>query len=331
MKPVVYFPFSADGKRLYWDPSHIEKLRTFADVTEHEDAATAWDTVPENVQAIVIGWGAPKLPRRVWESHSGLRIISIFGGSANAAEDPIDALDKGVTIANASREIGEGVAEMALGLIFAAQYKLVDSACAYRNAAEVPDRAHGLSYSLTGATVGIIGLGFVGREFAKLLAPFNVKLLVCDPYVGDDALARLNATRTPLRDLMRDSDVISSHAGWTQETEGMITAELLDLMRPHALLVSTARMPVFDQHALAQRVLSGKVRFASDLIAADNELWSDENLRSCANLIRVPGHTSITDRTTFNMGARVVEDLERFFSGRPPVNRVTADWIRHTT
>lgn len=335
MKPKVYFPFSLQSRQSYWDPSVLQELESQAQLLPAADASKPWVQVPADAQAIVIGWGVSgKMPRSVWADSTKLRSIHILGGSTQNIEQPIAALDKGITITNAAHEIAEGVAEETLALILAAQFDLVNQACHYRSTGQrmythesPPPRPN---RSLTGKTIGLIGFGHVATQFADLLAPFHVRLLICDPYAKDQSIQKYGAARASLEELLTASDVVSVHAGWTRETEGMITRERLDLLKEDALLVCTARLPLFDQKALAERVRSG-LRFVSDFVPFEESIWSDTQLAKLSNLISVSSYTSITDRTLLNMNRRIAEDMRRVFSGQTPVNNVTADWIRHTT
>jgi len=185
--------------------------------------------------------------------------------------------------------------------------------------------------SIAGSVVGVIGFGHTGQEMAKRLRAFGPDLRIYDPYVGDEVIDQHGGQRISLDDLMRQSDIITVHAGWTLQSEGMINASLLELIRPGTLVVSTARMPLFDEKALAAKVREGKFFFASDFVPFDENIWSKEDIHSKQNLIGVPGHTSITERTIEQMGLLVARDLEAIFAGQKPKHRITADWIRHTT
>ena len=176
-----------------------------------------------------------------------------------------------------------------------------------------------------------IGLGFIGRKVAELLRPFAVQLLVYDPYVSPELIERAGGRPVSLEALLRQADVVSLHAGWTKETEGMLGPQQLDLLKPGSLVVSTARMPIFNQHALAQRVLSGKVRFASDFIPYDPTVWATPKMRTSPHLIAVHGHTSVTSRSLVQMAGRVVKNIEQVLGGEEPENNVTEEWITRTT
>ena len=330
MTANVFFAVSREARQWYWPPEVVARLHRVADVVEPSSWSTPWESCA-GIEGLVVGWGAPRLPADVWRRLDSLRVVSIFGGSASYIEEPIELLRRGVTLANASPEMGEAVAEEALALMLAGQYGLVTSSTAHRNSGELTHEGGQTNRSLTGATVGLIGFGFIGRKVAELLRPFAVRLLVYDPYVDPELIDRSGGQAVSLHELLRESDVVSLHAGWTKETEGMLGSERLDLLRPGTLIVSTARMPIFDQHALAQLVLSGSVRFASDFIPYDQAVWATPEMRASPHLIAVHGHTSVTQRSLYRMARRVVRNIEQVFAGEEPDNKMTEEWIIRTT
>jgi len=330
MKPRVFFPVSLEARHQYWPPDIVDRLRRTAKVIEPDSYGDPWESC-NAADALIVGWGVPRLPVSVWRRLNGLRVISIFGGSASYIEEPIEALREGIVLANASPEMGEAVAEETFALILAGQYDLVTAAAAYRSTGALSYAGGQTNRSLTGATVGLIGLGFIGRKVAELLRPFATELLIYDPYVNTERIEEAGGREMSLDELLQRSDVVSLHAGWTKETEGMLGSRQLDLLRHGTLVVSTARMPIFDQHALAQRVLDGRVRFASDFIPYDKTVWATPELRASSNLIAVHGHTSVTSRSLVQMAGRVVKNIEQVLGGEEPENNVTEEWITRTT
>lgn len=331
MKPKLFFPVQPDARQQYWPSDIIIKLHEVAEVVEPDSYKKPWTLCPDNVQALVIGWGVAKLFRKTWQRLKKLRLISIYGGSTSYMEEPVNALKQGIILANASPQMGEAVAEVTIALMFAGQYNLVESAAAYRASGQLSYLSGVTSISLTASTVGLIGFGFIGRKVAELLQPFKMRLLVCDPYVNPRVVRQSGGQPVTLEKLLRDSNIISLHAGWTSETEGMLGAKQLDLIKPGALIVSTARMPIFDQRALADRILKGRLRFASDFIPFDQSIWSTQQMHECHNLIAVHSHTSVTERSVYQMAQKVVTNIEQVFAGKEPNNKITEEWIKRTT
>lgn len=332
MKPLVYFPFPAESQASFWNAQTLDRLRQSYDLVEPIDHSAPWENIPESVSAVITGWGAPALmPAHAWGGLKNLKGMAVLGSSTVVIEDCGDAARRGIAIISAANAIAEGVAEETVGLILASQYELVSEAAKYRQAGELVVNHTHRSLSLAGAKVGLVGFGFVGQQVAQRLSSFGVELMIADPYTKQSVIDRHDAQRVELEHLLKTADIISVHAGWTPETEGMLSRDRLDLIRDGALLVSTARMPLFDQTALAEKVRKGKLRFASDFVPFDASIWSGQEISSCPNLIAVPGHTSITTRTLDQMGLIIADDLERLFTGGQPLNQVSAEWMQHTT
>jgi len=324
----IYIPYSAASRRQYWRDEQLERLQHSFDVTL-AGAEGGWSAVPAGVHGFLCGWGASALPAAVWQAQEALEAVAIFGGSPQAVEDVAGLLERGVCITNASDEMAEGVAEATVALLLAGQLDVVNSATRFRRAFDASYSPR-LSRSLCGSTIGMIGFGFVGRHVARMLQGFGANLLVSDPYVDVAQVEAAGCRVVSLEELLRRSDVVTLHAGLTAETEGFITGPLLDLLREQALVVSTARTSIFDERALAERVARGRLRFASDFIPLDAEVW--EPLHGCEHLIGVHGHTSVTTRTVLRMTDRVIADLEAILNGEGAVgHRVLPQWIDRTT
>lgn len=157
-----------------------------------------------------------------------------------------------------------GVAEGTIALMLALLKKLAARDLAVRaggwrseelTGTYVGARADGYA----GIVVGIVGLGRVGRRVAELLAPWRVRLLATDPYIGQDVFARYRAEPVPLADLLRRADVISLHCPLTAETRGLIDRSRLELLKPAAILINTARGALVDVDAVCDALDRGRL------------------------------------------------------------------------
>jgi phosphoglycerate dehydrogenase-like enzyme len=117
-----------------------------------------------------------------------------------------------------------------------------------------------------GITVGIVGLGRIGRRVAALLAAWRVRLLAHDPYVEAEVFSRYGARRVDLPELLAESDVVTLHCSLTPETRGLINAARLDLMKREAVLINTARGAVVDLDALCNAIEQRGLRAALDVL-----------------------------------------------------------------
>jgi D-3-phosphoglycerate dehydrogenase len=133
---------------------------------------------------------------------------------------------------------------------------------------------------MTGKTIGIIGIGRIGRSVAKRLGPWEVKLLGYDPYVTQETVAPLNIKMVSLEELLRDSDLVTVHVVLTKETRGMLRAAQLRTMKRTAYLINTSRGPVFDEAELAQVLNDGSIAGAALDVFAEEPLPMNNPLRA---------------------------------------------------
>lgn len=185
-----------------------------------------------------------------------LKIIARFGSGV----DNID-LDKAeqfrILVTHAKGSNAESVAEYTIALLLAASRKIVMHDRFIRNGGW----PRTLSSTLFYKTVGLIGYGAVAQHVARLLSAFKTELLVYDPYVTCIAPSSVSVKKTDLQTLLCQSDMISLHVPMTPKTKHMIGAAQLAGMKPHAILVNTARGSVIDQnalyHALKNKTIGG--------------------------------------------------------------------------
>lgn len=141
-----------------------------------------------------------------------------------------------------------------------------------------------------GLTIGIVGLGRVGRRVAELLAPWRARLLGVDPYVGDDVFAARGVLRTDLDALLADSDVVTLHCSLTEETRRLVDAARLARMRRTALLVNTARGPVVDLDALCDALEGGRLGGAALDVFPEEPLPRDARILSFGDRVLLAPH-----------------------------------------
>ncbi|MSQ28300.1 MAG: hypothetical protein EXR51_09225 [Dehalococcoidia bacterium] len=141
-----------------------------------------------------------------------------------------------------------------------------------------------------GITIGIIGMGRIGRRVSNLLRPWNLRFIGYDPYVSDDVFTAHNVTRVELPALLSTSDVVTLHVVLTPETRNLIAAPQLALMKPSAVLVNTSRGGVVDEDALAAALRAGKLDAAALDVFAEEPLQPESPLRPLGNRVLLSPH-----------------------------------------
>jgi phosphoglycerate dehydrogenase-like enzyme len=156
------------------------------------------------------------------------------------------------------------VAETAVALILALQRSIVTGHEGMRRGEWLKGTVGPRTFLLTGKTVGLVGLGYIGKNVARLLSGFDCTVLYTKPNrLPAEEEAELGVTFAPLSRIIAESDVLSLHCALTEETANLIDADTLRAMKDGSILVNTARGGIVDEHALADALEAGKLRGAA--------------------------------------------------------------------
>lgn len=171
---------------------------------------------------------------------------------------------------------------------------------------------------LTGRVFGAIGLGNIGCEVLRLLAPFEMVHLATDPFVKPEDVADLRVQLVDLETLMRQSDFVSLHCPLTPETRGLISDRELSWMKPTSYLINTSRGPVIDQSALYRALKERRIRGAGLDVYETEPVPDDEPLLRLDNVILAPHSLCWTDECFRRMGEAAVGAVLAVLRGEIP-------------
>jgi len=244
-------------------------------------------------------------------------VISRYGvGVDNVDLDA--AREKGIVVTNTPGANSVSVAELALGLILALARQIPEAARAVRQGTW--PRMNGIS--LEAKTVGILGLGTIGKQLVRRLAGFDCRLLAYDPY-PDEAFAAANGIALrPLNEVVSESDIVSLHLPLLPETRGLVNAEFLAKMKPGAILVNTSRGEIVDEAALRHALESGHLSAAGLDAFTVEPPDPGEPLLQLPQVIATPHLGAQTDGATSNMGWFAMRDCLAVLRGEEPRFRV---------
>ncbi len=230
---------------------------------------------------------------------------------------------RGVLALNTPGRNAEAVADMAVGLIIACARHLVPAAILIREGGWTGAGQGSVHFRFQGrdmddATVGLVGLGAVGRAVARRLAGFGARVLACDPYVSRERCAEMGVTLVDLPTLLAEADFVSLHVHVTDETAGMIGEEQFALMKPTAYLINTARAGVVDQDAMVRALKEQRIAGAALDVFAQEPLPADSPLRTLENVILTPHLGGATPGQTRVQSRIVVEQVLALMDGQEP-------------
>ena len=247
-----------------------------------------------------------------------LRVVSNFAVGYDNVDVPA-ATARGVAVCNTPGVLTETTADFAWALLMTAARRVVEGAD-YVRAGKW--RTWGpkllLGRDLTGATLGIVGFGRIGREVAKRARGFDMRVLASDTHEDEAAARELGATYYPLDDLLRESDFVTLHVQLTPETTQMIGTRELGLMKREAILVNAARGPVVDTDALVAALRDGTIAGAALDVTDPEPLPADHPLIALPNALVVPHMASATVATRDRMAALAAQNLLAVLRGEHP-------------
>jgi len=166
------------------------------------------------------------------------------------------ATRQGIVVTYAPGGMGaQVVAELAWGLILAATRQIVF----HHNLLSRGDETRGMGVAVSGKTLGIVGLGAIGREVALRAKGFQMRLIAHDPFAEPSVAAELGVELTSLERLLQESDIVTLHVRLSEETRGMIAERQLRMMKPSAFLINAARKELIDESALVNALLEGRL------------------------------------------------------------------------
>jgi len=171
---------------------------------------------------------------------------------------------------------------------------------------------------IKGKTVGIIGLGRVGRQVAKRINCFDVKILACDPYVLPDAFKKYNAKSVDLDTLLKQSDFVTIHVPLNDETRHLISKNQFKIMKNSAILINAARGGIVDEKALYEAILEKQIAGAGLDVFGSEPVDSDNRFLLLDNVTVTPHAGGSTFDAEIHQSMMIAEDIEKYLNKKKP-------------
>jgi D-3-phosphoglycerate dehydrogenase len=181
---------------------------------------------------------------------------------------------------------------------------------------------------IKGKTVGIIGLGRVGRQVAKRLKGFDVDLLACDPYIPVDVFKVYNAKRVDHDTLFEQSDIVTVHVPLNDETRHMIGTEQLKKMKKKAILINAARGGIVDEKALYKALKEKEISGAGLDVLEQEPIQKDNPLLTLDNVIITPHMGWYSEDAVDEVQRIIAEQVLECLQGKVPINLVNKEVLK---
>ena len=312
MKPPVYVT------RRLPQPALQALLETCEVEIWDREVPPPYDVIAEKIagKAGLLCLLTDRVDAALMDSAPGLKVIS----QCAVGYDNVDvaaATARGIPVGNTPGVLTDATADFAFTLLMAAARRLGEAIDYVRDGRwQTWGLTLLLGQSVYGATLGIVGLGRIGQALARRARGFDMTVLYHDVARNLEAEAELDVRYRLLDDLLRESDFVSLHVGLTDDTEGLIDADKLALMKPTAVLINTSRGPVIDAEALYQALKEGQIACAALDVTDPEPLPADHKLLALPNLIVAPHIASATVTSRNMMAERAVQNLVAGLQGK---------------
>lgn len=272
----------------------------------------------QGVDGVIVA--GDRFTARVIQAADRLKVISRTG----VGYDTVDvkaATARGIAVCSTPGVNRHAVSEWTMALILTCARRLVT------NLAEIPKggwtRAEGRD--LAGSTLGIVGLGTIGKEVAQRARAFEMKLLAYDIHQDVQFAEEHQVSYVFLEQLLRESDYVSLHCFLDEKTRHLINAERLAMMKPTAYLINTARGGIVDSQALYQALKEKRIAGAALDVFEQEPLGADSPLRELDNLYMSPHAGGVTADARRFSGLNGAENVLRILKGERPLHIVNPE------
>ncbi len=294
----------------------LEELGHELDCMKYDPATGKRDLMEKikNADALIVG--TETVDGEVMDRALHLKIIAKHG----IGVDNIDleaAKERGVVVVNAPGTNARAVTEYTWALIMCLCRRVHESI------EEAKDLKWGkvIGYELHGKTLGVIGLGKIGREVALVGRGFGMEILAFDPFLDKAFVQEHSIQSVGIEMLLRNSDIVTIHTSLNDSTYHLLNHERLGLMKQTAYLVNVARGPIIDEKALYSALHENRIAGAACDVF-EKEPPGDNPLIKLHNFLPTPHTAGYTFEALEAMGLVTVENIHNVLSGKPVINRI---------
>jgi phosphoglycerate dehydrogenase-like enzyme len=302
-----------------------------------EDPAVEWEFLPEKVAELppeyvdaydAICLMSAKVTRKTLAGpNRKVKLIARFGVGYDSVDVPA-CTEHGVMLTITPDGVRRPVAASVIGFMLALAHRMFLKDRLTREG-RWGEKGNYLGSGLVGRTLGVIGVGNIGKEIFRLAQPFGMRLLGCDPHVPQSAVASLNVTMVDKDKLLREADFISVNTLLDEQTRGLIGAREFALMKPNAYFINTARGPVVVESALIDALRSNRIAGAAIDVFEKEPVAPANPLLKLDNVILAPHAICHTDECMSLLGQGAFRAAVELAHGRKPHLIVNTEVLRH--
>jgi D-3-phosphoglycerate dehydrogenase len=246
-----------------------------------------------------------------------LKVIARYGVGVDNV-DVVAAKTRKIVVTNTPGANSVSVAELALGLMLALARQIPEAV----EAVHLGKWPRYAGLSLEGKTIGILGLGAIGRQLVRRLQGFDCRIVAHDPFVDAASASAMGVQLTGMDEVLAQADFLSLHMPLLPETRGVVNDEFLGRMKPGAFLINTARGEVIDETALLRALQRGHLRGAGLDTFAREPPDPENPLLKLPQVVATPHLGAMTDGATSNMGWMAMQDCLAVLKNEEPAHRV---------
>ena len=233
-----------------------------------------------------LGVLAPKITAELLDNSPDLTLVARFGVGYDSVD--IEAATRnGIAVSITPSGVRRAIASTALTMLLGAAHRIIEKDQITRTGAWGTKLDY-MGFQVTGKTLGMIGLGNIGRDFLHLISPFELNVLAYDPYISAERAAESGARKVELDELLAESDYVVILCNLTPETFHLMNAERFAQMKPTAILVNVARGPIVEETALYDALANGRIRYAATDVFETEPPDPDNPLFKLGNIIVAP-------------------------------------------
>jgi len=284
---------------------------------ELDDVVMEWPLEARRPGVEVLAVVAARIDDEILDLLPDLQLVANYGFGYDGVD--LDAcVRRGIAVSNTPDALGIATADLTMALILAVRRRVVEGDRFVRERRWGTDWVSGalMADDVAGATLGLVGLGRIGRAVGRRAAAFEMRVLYTRRSFGHES----EFERRDLDDLLREADVVSLHVPLTLETNRLLDTRRLALLKDGACLVNTARGAIVDEAALVRELESGRIRAGLDVFV--DEPHVPEKLVSLPNVVLLP-HIGSAPRATREAATReLVSNIRAALAGEPIPNRV---------